>query len=101
MSKNTIARIFKIVGICEIVCGIFSGLSFINDTGFTEIGLTIIVGSLMTALIVIGFGEVIKLLQENVNHQKNLMEYLVNKSAEETIKSVSVLQDIEDNLPDM
>ena len=102
MNENRIAKFLQIVGIIEAVCGFF--LAFIisvDNEDLLPISAAVLVIALVNCLIFIAFGEVINLLQKNVDKQDEMLNYLRTKSVKENTSPRTVLQDIESNLPEM
>ena len=102
MNENRIAKFLRIVGIIEAVCGFF--LAFIisvDNEDLLPISAAVLVIALVNCLIFIAFGEVINLLQKNVDKQDEMLNYLRTKSVKENTSPRTVLQDIESNLPEM
>lgn len=102
MNENKIAKLLRTVGVIEAVCGVL--LAFImlwSDGDLLSVGIAIIVVALVNCLIFIAFGEVIRLLQQNVDKQSELLSYLTSKIAKEDTTPKTFLQDIESNLPKM
>jgi len=52
-------------------------------------------------MVFVGFGEIISLLQKNVDKQDAILSYIKSKGTDEKVAPKTVLQDIEDNLPSM
>lgn len=102
MNENRIAKLLRVVGIVEAVCGFF--LAFIisvDDGDLLPVSVAVLVIALVNCLIFIAFGEVIRLLQNNVDKQNEVLDYLKSKSVKERTAPRTVLQDIEANLPEM
>lgn len=102
MNENKVANFLKITGVVEAVCGFILALILMAEDGdLLPIGIGIIVVALVNCLIFVAFGEVISLLQKNVNKQDEVLNYLKAKALKENTAPKTVLQDIESNLPDM
>lgn len=102
MVENKVAKILRIIGIVEAVCGFIVGL-YISAAGgdFGWAGIVVMLSSFITCMLFIGFGEIINLLQKNVDKQDTILSYLNEKPVEEESAPKTVLQDIESNLPNM
>ena len=101
--ENNIGKTLHVIGIATIIVGIIGSLilSINLDTDFP---ITLIVGgiaSFISGMVFVGFGEIISLLQKNVDKQDAILNYIKNKSIDEKVAPKTVLQDIEDNLPSM
>ena len=94
MSENSIAKMLKGIGAGFIVVGIiiFVILGLIMEN--FVIMIVGAVGSAISGLIFEGFGEIIDLLQQNVDKQDKIIKKLNGNTSD-----TSVLKDIEDNLP--
>ncbi len=83
-----------------IVASLLIGFIAIYDDPL--LGLLIIIfgcfGSWISSFGIYGFGEIINLLQQNINNQE---EILNNLKVMDKKGNTTILQDIEDNLPDM
>lgn len=102
MNENSVAKFLRIVGIIEAVCGFLLAFILIADDGdLFPVGVAIIIVALVNCLIFVAFGEVISLLQKNVNKQDEVLNYLKAKALKENATPKTVLQDIESNLPEM
>ena len=101
MTENTTAKILKGIGIAEMIICFIGGVIIGSETTNELIPITIILSGIISGTMFIGFGEIINLLQQNANKQDNILQYLKDKSVEEKNASKTVLQDIEDNLPNM
>lgn len=101
--ENKIGKTLHVIGIATIIVGIIGSLilSINLDSDFP---ITLLVGgiaSFISGMFFVGFGEIISLLQKNVDKQDSILNYIKNKSTDEKIAPKTVLQDIEDNLPSM
>ena len=92
MRDNTTAKVIKGIGIAVMV---------ICFTTNELIPILFIVSGIISGVTFIGFGEIINLLQKNVNKQDEILSYMRNKRNDEKAAPKTVLQDIEDNLPSM
>ena len=101
MKENTTAKVFKGIGIAIMFLCIIGALIVGSETTNELIPITFIVSGVISGTMFIGFGEVINLLQKNVNRQDDILQYLKDSSAKERNAPKTVLQDIEDNLPNM
>lgn len=113
MSKNEVARIFHKAGKWQMVisCLVFLVAIFAALVGMQDDGMsvwTIPLIGLSMAVFVNGWldyaiGEVIDLLQQNVDKQDELIQAVKESSAPLSVheEKKSVIQDIESNLPRM
>ena len=102
MKENGIAKTIRTVGIIEIVCGAIGGfITLTQGDYFIAIGIAAIATSAITCLMLFGFAEIIDLLHNNVDRQNQILDYLRDKAVKEKNAPKTVIQDIEDNLPDM
>ena len=120
MSENNIANTLRNIGIATIILGVIG--SFICGAVFETVTYDysyysgydieeaynwgVVVGGSVSSFIAwilfISFSEVISLLQENVNKQKEILEKISISIREVSAeKSKTELQDIESNLPKM
>ncbi len=102
MSENRIARVLRIIGIVEVVCGIILGFIVLangKDSGW--IGIAVMITSFITCMMFMGFAEIINLLQKSVDNQDAVLALLKEQPTKEKVAPKSVLQDIESNLPEM
>ncbi|MCI5615759.1 MAG: hypothetical protein MR431_05770 [Clostridia bacterium] len=100
--ENSIAKILRAIGIVEVICGILVGFYFlVSEDVEGWIGITVMISSLITCMLFVGFGEIINLLQKNADKQDALLEYLKGQPLKDGDQPKSVLQDIESNLPEM
>ena len=90
MKGRKIAKILQEIGIAEAVCG---------DSGV--IGISVIIASFITCMMLIGFSEVINLLQRSVDMQIQILSRMNEQLTNSAGVSKSALQDIESNLPEM
>ena len=102
MQENNIGKTLNIIGILTIAIGILGSLILsINldaDSPIIFIGGS--VASFISGMSFIGFGEIISLLQKNVDKQDKIIDLLEQKTNDSSAPK-SVLQDIESNLPEM
>lgn len=101
MKENTTAKVLKGIGIAIMALCFIGALIIGGETTNELIPITFVVTGVISGTMFIGFGEIINLLQKNVNKQDDILKYLKDKSAKEKSAPKTVLQDIEDNLPDM
>lgn len=78
-NNNTMANILKFIGNLEIICGIILGI-YLGDlfrTGYygydfnIALCVAVIVTGIITGIFILGFGEVVQLLQDIKNNTKN------------------------------
>lgn len=101
MKENTTAKALKGIGIAIMALSFIGALIVGSETTNELIPITFIVSGVVSGTMFIGFGEIINLLQKNVNKQDDLLRYLKDNSSKENNAPKTVLQDIEDNLPNM
>lgn len=102
MNENKVAKFLRITGIVEAVCGFLLAFILMAENGdLFPVAVGVIVVALVNCLIFVAFGEVINLLQKNVNKQEEVLDYLKAKALKENNAPKTVLQDIESNLPEM
>ncbi len=97
METNKVATALKVIGIICIISGLAIGLVNLLNDSFSLITFTLLISSVISGILFLGFGEVIILLQKNYNIQKQLLNAINQKSVAN--KADSILQDIESNLP--
>lgn len=72
--NNTTGKTLKVIGVLTIILGLFAGLIVWGVYEFEPVGLlwdlVTCVGTFVSGMLFIGFGEVIFLLQENLNANK-------------------------------
>lgn len=102
MQENNIGKTLNIIGTLTIGIGILGSLILsVNldaDSPIIFIGGS--VASFISGMTFIGFGEIISLLQRNVDKQDKIIDLLEQKTNDSSAPK-SVLQDIESNLPEM
>ena len=99
--ENKIGKTLHIIGILTIALGILGSL-ILNVSLDDETPIIFFVGgiaSFVSGMVFIGFAEIISLLQKNVDKQDKILECVSTNRKENTHKSV--IQDIEDNLPNL
>ena len=101
MKENTTAKVIKMIGIATIVIAVIGAIIAGNETSNELMPIVLVVSGVISGLMFIGFGEIISLLQKNVSYQESILKYLKNKASKENRTSKTVLQDIEDNLPNL
>ena len=101
MKENTTAKVLKGIGIAIMALCFIGALIVESETTNELIPITFIVSGIISGTMFIGFGEIINLLQKNVNKQDDILQYLKANSSKENNAPKTVLQDIEDNLPNM
>lgn len=101
MRDNTTAKVIKGIGIAVMAICFIGAIIVGGETTNELIPILFIVSSIISGVTFIGFGEIINLLQKNVNKQDEILSYMRNKSNDEKAAPKTVLQDIEDNLPSM
>ena len=95
--------LMNLVLLLAFIVGIIGSLilSINLDSDFP---ITLLVGgiaSFISGMVFVGFGEIISLLQKNVDKQDAILSYIKSKNTDEKVAPKTVLQDIEDNLPNM
>lgn len=101
MQKNTTATVLKGIGIAVMILCVIGAIIVGSETS-NELNLIVfIVSGVISGVTFIGFGEIINLLQKNVDKQNEILGYMKNKTNDEKSAPKTVLQDIEDNLPNM
>lgn len=101
MQKNTTATVLKGIGIAAMILCVIGAIIVGSETSNELIPIVFIVGGIISGVTFIGFGEIINLLQKNVDKQNEILGYMKNKTNDEKSAPKTVLQDIEDNLPNM
>lgn len=103
MSENKVGKTLHIIGAATIIIGVIGSfiLSVNLDTDFPIILIVGGISSFITGMCFIGFSEIIALLQNNINQQKEIISIIKNKPIDpaEKYSPKTVLQDIESNLP--
>lgn len=77
MKNNKIAKALQVIGIVEIICGVFGWLpvaAFMDLSQFLTLcyWLTCVI----TGIIFLGFSEIITLLQQNADYQRDILKLL-------------------------
>lgn len=101
MTENTTSKVLKGIGIVIIILGFIASIIISGETTNEAIVIGFIVAGIISGTTFIGFGEIINLLQKNVNKQDDILNYLKDKASKDRNAPKTVLQDIEDNLPTM
>lgn len=87
MEENGIAKALRVVGIAEVVCSIILALVvWSNEKLSGWIGLGIIAAGVVTCVLLLGFSEVIELLDQSTTTQAELVEILKNSQLSEDEK---------------
>lgn len=81
MGNNIISKVLKFVGIGVIIVGIAASLIAGGSVNNIAIIICGTVGSIISGVILIGFGEAINLLQQNVDNQNIIINHFNNKSS--------------------
>ena len=101
MRENTTAKVLKGIGIAIMIICFIGALIVGGETTNELIPITFIVSGIFSGTMFIGFGEIINLLQKNANKQDDILQYLKDQAVKEKNAPKTVIQDIEDNLPNM
>lgn len=102
MKDNKIAKTLRIIGYVEAICGIIIGLIIAsNGDELIVLGIALAITSFVTCMLLLGFSEIILLLEDNVNAQEKMIGLLINNTIEKNNTPKTELQDIEDNLPEL
>lgn len=101
MKKNTTATVLKGIGIAVMILCVIGAIIVGSETSNELIPIVFIASGVISGVTFIGFGEIINLLQKNVDKQNEILGYMKNKKNDEKSAPKTVLQDIEDNLPNM
>lgn len=99
MNENMIAKVLKYSGYTVGALGALGSLIIGVDSSSVVMALGGMIGSFITGLSLVGFGEIINLLQNSYDLQKQ--EKLYIKENDKKKEPKSLIQDIEDNLPQM
>jgi len=99
MNENMIAKVLKYSGYTVGALGALGSLMIGADSSSVVIALGGMIGSFISGLSLVGFGEIINLLQSSYDLQKQAK--LDEKENNEKKEPKSLIQDIEDNLPQM
>ena len=99
MNENMIAKTLKYSGYAIGALGALSSLIIGVDSSSFVITIGGLMGSFISGLSLVGFGEIINLLQNSYDLQK--YANLDKKENVDKKESKSLIQDIEDNLPQM
>ena len=112
MNNTGVGKTLKVIGIIEAICG-FIAMTIIWEEFNPVLGILVFVVSFVNCMLLVGFGEVIKLLY-NMWNKQNITTQILNQiyidskfelktegsySAESNNSEYSVLKDIEENLP--
>lgn len=102
--ENKIGKTLHVIGITTIIVGIIGSLILSTNLD-SDFPLILIIGSIVSfisGMVFIGFGEIIALLQKNIDKQELIVKALKNQSTSDSKNShKTVLQDIESNLPQL
>ena len=101
MQKNTTATVLKGIGIAVMILCVIGAIIVGSETSNELIPIVFIISGVISGVTFIGFGEIINLLQKNVDKQNEILGYMKNKTNDEKSAPKTVLQDIEENLPNM
>lgn len=105
MRENTVAKVLKVLGILEVIGGVFLGIPMIGDyDDFTSyMGWILFFSGIIVCIIFFGFAEIINLLQKNWNTQEDILKTLKNNPKMSYIDKTpsNTIQDIESHLPKM
>lgn len=110
MEENIMAKVLKILGVIEAICGVFVGFSMIGD--YNEIvnysGWVLLASGIVGCIFMFGFGEVISLLhqkvqlqKEELQVQKEILQVIKNESGTSSGFHGTTLQEIEAHLPEL
>ncbi len=103
MSENKVGKTLHIIGVATIIIGVIGSfiLSVNLDTDFPIILIVGAISSFITGMCFVGFSEIIALLQNNANQQKEIISIIKSKPMDNAGKNSpkTVLQEIESNLP--
>lgn len=84
MEENGIAKALRVVGIVEVVCSIILALVvWSNEKLSGWIGLGIIAAGVVTCVLLLGFSEVVELLDQSTATQAEMIEVLKNRQLSE------------------
>lgn len=75
--ENKIGKIFFVIGMLTICSGLIASFIVGNEYKFI-FGLITFICSFVSGVLFIGFGEVIFLLQENLNSNRNTARHIVS-----------------------
>lgn len=81
MGNSIISKVLYFVGIGTIIVGVAASLIIGGPINNIAIIIGGTMGSIISGIILIGFGEVISLLQQNVDNQNIIINHFNNKSS--------------------
>ena len=100
MKENRMAKTLMIVGIIVGIAGIIVTI-VISIDNFIEIWGPVLIGSLLSAILFFAFAEVIQLLQDAADTQRDILRHLTGDSGKSQKSHTTIVHDIEANLPPM
>lgn len=100
MKENCVAKVLIVIGIVEVISGVIAGCCIaITVDEFRLWGVLLAIMSFINCMVFVGFAEIITLLQQNVNGQNDILAFMRDK--EKINSQKTVIQDIENNLPNL
>lgn len=99
MEKNKIADILRVIGAVEAAAGVLAGGILLSES--FVVGASLIVVGIIICVIYFALAEVISLLQESVNIQKQALKHSIMEKSDSKSSQKMILDDIEANLPKM
>ena len=100
MVENKIAKVFRVLGIIEGISGLLlTFILFMEDDQYIPFAIMLFVVALVNCFIFLGFGEIIDLLQKNVDNQHEMVKIVKASLSDDDGASKILLEDIEKNLP--
>lgn len=102
MKTNGVATVLKVIGWIVGLAGCLTGFIIFGwSSQLRVLGISFMIANFISCMLFIGFSEVINLLQANLIKQDDIYKYLASKETNDKNTSNVILQDIEDNLPNI
>ena len=100
MKENRLAKVFMIVAIIVAIGGFITAIVLWYDWDFLT-GLIALVSTFFTCLFFFTIAEVIQLLQDAADTQRDILRHLTGDSGKSQKSHTTIVHDIEANLPPM
>ena len=102
LKENSVAKILQIIGWVELLATFVVAVFVDTEEIFgIDLGPVIWISAFITCMIFQGFAEIVELLYKNGKKQDMIIKLLKERSGKENNAPKTVLQDIEDHLPEM
>lgn len=102
MKTNGVATVLKVIGWVIGLAGCLTGFIIFGLSSEVRVfGISFMIASFISCMLFIGFAEVISLLQANLVKQEDIYKVLTSKERSNKSNVDDVIQDIENNLPNI